>query len=78
MTGIAFAYPNLIGSAPAAASLADAHAEHVALSERCKPSVEYRPVEAIRYLATYELEGHQFETTTDHEPGDRIMIRLKS
>jgi uncharacterized protein YcfJ len=51
--------------------------EHVVVKTECDPVIRYERQELTRYLVTYELQGQQFETTTDARPGPTIAVMLK-
>lgn len=70
----------LIGSAighDVAASRRHGPPRHVAYEERCKTVNDYYDEERLEgYRVTYRYKGHTYTTTMDHDPGDRIKVRV--
>lgn len=52
--------------------------EHTVVKQECDPVVQYEQQEIKHYVVIYELDGHQFQTTSDTDPGKTIDIALKS
>lgn len=52
--------------------------EHTVVKQECDPVVQYEQQEVKHFVVIYELDGHQFQTTSDTDPGKTIDIVLKS
>jgi uncharacterized protein YcfJ len=50
---------------------------HYDTVERCRDVTRYREEERIDgYRVTYRYKGETYTTRTDHDPGDRIRVRV--
>ncbi len=53
------------------------HYAHSTIETQCRTEYDYREEERVDgYLVEYSYQGRTYETRMDHEPGDRLRVKV--